>query len=84
MTDLLHLGNPDGVLLKDEKKGKEAYNDKILRYNSRYAQLIAKQKTNLEEINHVLSILPQQKLIGIIQRDIHELHQKQLQFLAEF
>ena len=41
-TDLLHLGNVDGVLLKDEKKGLDAYNDKLLKYNSKYAQLIGK------------------------------------------
>lgn len=35
--DLLHEGNLDGVLLKDEQKGKDAYNDKILKYNSKYA-----------------------------------------------
>ena len=41
-TDLLHLGNVDGVLLKDEKKGLAGYNDKLLKYNSKYAQLIGK------------------------------------------
>lgn len=41
-TDLLHLGNVDGVLLKDSNKGLAAYNDKLLKYNSKYAQLIGK------------------------------------------
>ena len=36
-SDLLHLGNVDGVLLKDSKKGVAAYNDKLLKYNSKYA-----------------------------------------------
>ena len=35
--DLLHLGNVDGVLLVDEQKGRESYNDKLLKYNSKYA-----------------------------------------------
>ena len=35
--DLLHEGNVDGVLLVDETKSKNAYNDKILKYNSKYA-----------------------------------------------
>lgn len=41
-TDLLHLGNIDGVFLMDAKKGIDAYNDKLLKYNSKYAQLIGK------------------------------------------
>lgn len=48
--DLLHAGNIDGVLLVDEQKAKDAYNDKILKYNSNYAQLIAKQKSNVDGI----------------------------------
>ena len=40
--DLLHLGNVDGVLLKDEKKSIAHYNDKLLKYNSKYAQLVGK------------------------------------------
>jgi len=40
--DLLHMGNVDGVLLKDEKKGRDQYNDKLLKYNGKYAQLVGK------------------------------------------
>ena len=40
--DLLSLGNVDGYLLKNELEGRNAYNDKLLKYNSKYAQLIGK------------------------------------------
>ena len=35
--DLLHLGNVDGAILKDEALGRSGYNDKLLKYNSKYA-----------------------------------------------
>ena len=57
-TDLLNLGNVDGVLLLDEKKGLEAYNDKLLKYNSKYAQLIGKQKSNVDAIAEIVDNLP--------------------------
>ena len=41
-NDLLHMGNVDGVILLDEKKGRDSYNDKLLKYNSKYAQLVGK------------------------------------------
>lgn len=56
--DLLHMGNIDGVLLLDEKKGLEAYNDKLLVYNSKYAQLIGKQKSNADGISGIVQTLP--------------------------
>ena len=48
------MGNADGVLLLDEEKGRQSYNDKMLKYNSKYAQLIAKQKTNIDEVTQVV------------------------------
>ena len=56
--DLLHMGNVDGVLLKDAKKGVAAYNDKLLKYNSKYAQLIGKQKSNIDLIAEIVGALP--------------------------
>ena len=82
--DLLHLGNVDGVLLKDEKKARAAYNDKLLKYNSKYAQLVGKQKSNLEAIDEVLQDLPDLKFLDTLRRDIYELDQKQISFQNHF
>ena len=79
--DLLHMGNVDGVLLKDEKAGRDAYNDKLLKYNSRYAQLVGKQKANTEGIEEIFNSLPHVDLIDMIRKDIHELDEKQRSFL---
>ena len=54
-SDLLHAGNVDGVLLLDEQKGRDSYNDKLLKYNSKYAQLVGKQKSNLDSIDEILA-----------------------------
>ena len=35
--DLLHHGNVDVMLLKDEKRSRAFYNDKLLKYNSKFA-----------------------------------------------
>ena len=56
----------------------------MLKYNSKYAQLIAKQKTNLDEITQVVQSFPHFELIDSIRRDIHELHEKQLSFVNHF
>ena len=56
----------------------------MLKYNSKYAQLIAKQKTNLDEITQVVQAFPHFELIDSIRRDIHELHEKQLSFVNHF
>ena len=82
--DLLHMGNVDGVLLKDEKAGRDAYNDKLLKYNSRYAQLVGKQKANTEGIEEIFNSLPHVDLIDMIRKDIHELDEKQRSFLQHF
>ena len=74
--DLLHLGNVDGAILKDENLGRNSYNDKLLKYNSKYAQLIGKQKSNVDEIAKIVSTLPHLELIDKIRRDIHELDKK--------
>ena len=79
-TDLLHLGNVDGVLLKDEKKGLAGYNDKLLKYNSKYAQLIGKQKSNVDAIAEIVNTLPHQDLTKLIRADIQELDEKQRSF----
>lgn len=31
------MGNTDGAMLKDAELGRKAYNDKLLKYNSKYA-----------------------------------------------
>ena len=74
--DLLHLGNVDGAILKDENLGRNSYNDKLLKYNSKYAQLIGKQKSNVDEIAKIVATLPRLELIDTIRRDIHELDKK--------
>jgi len=51
---LLSLGNVDGYLLKNELEGRNAYNDKLLKYNSKYAQLIGKQKSNVDGIAQIV------------------------------
>ena len=71
--DLLSIGNVDGYLLKSEKEGRAAYNDKLLKYNSKYAQLIGKQKSNVDGIEEIFQTLPHLELIDSIRRDIHEL-----------
>jgi len=82
--DLLHMGNVDGVLLKDEKKSRSSYNDKLLKYNSKYAQLVGKQKSNLEAIEDHFTHLPDVTLMDTIRRDIYELDQKQISFTNHF
>lgn len=74
----------DGVLLLDAKKGRQAYNDKLLKYNSNYAQLIAKQKSNVDGIEKLVSNLPHLEMISELQRDIHELNEKQVSFVYHF
>ena len=56
----------------------------MLKYNSKYAQLIAKQKTNLDEITQVVQSFPHLTLIDSIRRDIHELHERQMSFTTHF
>ena len=82
--DLLHLGNIDGAILLDENLGRNSYNDKLLKYNSKYAQLIGKQKSNVDEIAKIVSTLPHLELIDRIRRDIHELNKKQNSFQDHF
>ena len=71
--DLLHLGNVDGAILKDESLGRSSYNDKLLKYNSKYAQLVGKQKSNADEIAKIVTTLPHMELIDRIRKDIYEL-----------
>ena len=61
----------DSVLLQDEQKGRDSYNDKLIKYNSKYAQLIGKQKSNVDGIANIVATLPHTELINTIQRDIH-------------
>ena len=82
--DLLHQGNVDGVLLLDEEKGRLAYNDKLLKYNSKYAQLIAKQKSNVEGIEKLVSTLPHIAFVDELNKDVQELNNKQLSFIRDF
>ena len=77
---MLSLGNVDGYLLKNELEGRNAYNDKLLKYNSKYAQLIGKQKSNVDGIAQIVQTLPHLELIDSIRRDIFELDTKQLSF----
>ena len=44
--DLLHLGNIDGYVLEDRDAAKKAYNDELIRYNSKFAQLVGKLHSN--------------------------------------
>lgn len=83
-VDLLHEGNVDGYLLNNEFEGIKAYNDKLLKYNSKYAQLIGKQKTNVDGIAAVINSLPHLDLIDTIRKDIHELDMKQQSFAGHF
>ena len=82
--DLLHLGNIDAAILKDSELGRKSYNDKLLKYNSKYAQLIGKQKSNVDEIAKIVSTLPNLELIDRIRKDIHELDKKQRSFKDHF
>ena len=36
-SDLLHEGNHAGALLLDDQRSRDAYNDKMLKYNSKFA-----------------------------------------------
>ena len=44
--DLLHMGNLDGYILKDAEQGRHTYNDQMLRYNSKFSQLVGKLFSN--------------------------------------
>ena len=55
-----------------------------LKYNSKYAQLIGKQKSNVDEIAKIVSTLPNLELIDRIRKDIHELDKKQRSFKDHF
>lgn len=81
---MLHKGNVDGVLLKDEELSRQSYNDKLLVYNSKYAQLVGKQKSNVDGIAEVVSTLPHIELIDKVRRDIHELDEKQMAFTNHY
>ena len=82
--DLLHQGNVDGVLLLDEEKGRLAYNDKLLKYNSKYAQLIAKQKSNVEGIEKLVNTLPHLAFVDELNKDVQGLNNKQISFIRDF
>lgn len=78
------MGNVDGVLLKSEQKSRDAYNDKLLKYNSKYAQLVGKQKSNIDAIETSLQSLPDLQFMDLLRRDIYELHEKQSSFSKDF
>ena len=44
--DLLHMGNIDGAILQNPDLARGAYNDELLKYNSKFAQLVAKLSAN--------------------------------------
>lgn len=78
------MGNVDGVLLKSEDKGRNAYNEKLLKYNSKFAQLVGKQKSNIDAIENILEGLPTVKFMDLLRRDIKDLDEKQKSFRQHF
>ena len=53
--DLLHLGNIDGYILEDIEQGRNAYNDQMIKYNSKFSQLVGKLHSNVNEIDKIVS-----------------------------
>ena len=78
------MGNVDGVLLKSEDKGRNTYNEKLLKYNSKFAQLVGKQKSNIDAIENILEGLPTVKFMDLLRRDIKDLDEKQKSFRQHF
>ena len=56
--DLLHSGNIDGYILEDMDAARSTYNDELLRYNSKFAQLVGKLHSNLDEVDKIVGELP--------------------------
>ena len=50
-VDLLHLGNYEGAVLQDSGMAMDEYNDQLLKYNSKFSQLVGKLHSNLNSVN---------------------------------
>ncbi len=83
-NDLLHEGNVEGALLLDDQRARDAYNDKMLKYNSKFAQLVGKLRSNTEKIEEIVMELPHADLIDSIRRDIHNLDSTTQSFNGHF
>ena len=57
--DLLHLGNYDAYLLNDMTQARSDYNDQLIKYNSKFSQLVGKLHSNQQQIDQIFSELPQ-------------------------
>lgn len=56
----------------------------MLKYNSKYAQLIGKQKSNVDKIEEFVIMMPHLELIDNIRKDIHGLDLIQNEFTGHF
>ena len=52
------MGNIDGAILQDLDQGRNTYNDQLLKYNSKFSQLVGKLHSNLAQIDKIVSELP--------------------------
>ena len=72
VSDLLISGDLNSALFKDENAVRHAYNENLLAYNGKFAQLVGKFHANEEEIEAILTELPTDETIDEIQREIYE------------
>ena len=82
--DLLHTGNHAGALLLDDQRARDAYNDKMLKYNSKFAQLVGKLRSNTDKIEEIVMELPHLELIDSIRKDIFGLDSTTQSFNRHF
>ena len=54
----MHQGNIDGYILEDLDAARNTYNDELLKYNSRFAQLVGKLHSNVDEVDKIVRELP--------------------------
>ena len=72
ISELLISGDLNAAIFKNEEQGRLAYNDNLLAYNGKYAQLVGKFHANEDAIETILASLPTLEVVDKIQKDIHE------------
>lgn len=84
ISDLLIRGDLNQALFADEEAVRHSYNDSLLSYNGKFAQLVGKFHANEEEIESILSELPTKETINEIQKEIYDFGEYQSYFHEHF
>ena len=69
--DLLHMGNLDGAILHDLDQARHTYNDQLVLYNGKFAQLVGKLHANVDGISKIVAELPYTEELNVMQQKIY-------------